>query len=572
MRSSVIRVNGKPILGSTVLSLCSFFGLTGVVTHSQAAITGIPTGTPETIGLSVGIGNAFPGNPANTEFYAGTISTGDSIQTFHTAAVSGAPASLAWFKFTSDGVSDIIFDTFGSTAAFSFGGFGGDPGTELAVYDANGNFILKQASVRAQPDDEPSNVAPVTNGLDATLPPIGNRVNNSPHDPLSPIARGFVQSGLGKITTIDAAGNVTLDPAGFVFTRDIWLSNQRGTSQLAFLNNPAPNPLWDPSHPDHDPDADWDQYPILPAGDYFIALTGNARFSGFAPDMVDRTPVAGDFVTNANGNQKDNQIPDDGAGNAVRFGFTSQHPNGGIMLLNARNPGDFNNNSVTNADDIDLLFDRVAELAGQGLDVATGVTLDGLPLNFLSIGANNWEPEIHQSLTDRMLDLTGNSRIDLGDVTMLVHNILGTAFGDANLDGVVDAIDQALVEGNLGNPGGWAAGDFNGDDLIDQFDLDILLASLPGGLEGDLNGDGFVGIADLNIVLGNWNQNVSSGAPLVGDPSGDGFVGIADLNVVLGNWNAGTPPTANAVPEPATLVLMLAGLCGLGKRGKTGGF
>lgn len=92
---------------------------------------------------------------------------------------------------------------------------------------------------------------------------------------------------------------------------------------------------------------------------------------------------------------------------------------------------------------------------------------------------------------------------------------------------------------------------------------DVAGAIFTYGLRGDLDGDGFVGIADLNIVLGNWNQTIPPGDPLA-DPSGDGFVGIEDLNTVLGNWNAGAPPTGpgNVVPEPAAVMLLLAGLAG----------
>ena len=553
---------GQWLLGAAALTL------TG--SQVMAVAVGIGgTDTPETIGLSVGIGNAFPANPDAVEYYAGTIAMGQSIETYHQAAIFGAPASLAWFKFTSDGVSDVIIDTFGSTASFGFGDWTGNPGTELAIFDADGNFVLKQSRVRNDPTEEPSNVPPDPNGYETELPAIGNQAYNTPHNPLEAIATGGTNGALNYvITAIGPAPDyvVTSEPTDSPI---IWTNNVRATSQLAFVNNPAPNPLWDPANPDYDPYADWDQYPILPAGDYFIALSGSARISGFAPDMVDQTKQVGDIVQNSNPATPDGAIPDDGTGNAVRFGFTTSHPNAGSMWLNLRKPGDFNGSNSANATDIDLLFDRVAELAGQGLDVVTGITLDGLPLNFLSIGVDDWEPEIHLSPTDMVLDLTGNSRIDMGDVTMLVHNILASEFGDANLDGVVDAIDQAIVEGNLGNPGGWAAGDFNGDDLVSQADLDILLSYLP-GLDGDLNGDGFVGLADLDIVLGHWNQNVSPGDLLTGDPTGDGFVGLGDLDIVLGNWNAGTPPAGGNVPEPATLLLLSAGLAGLLARHRAG--
>jgi len=528
------------------------------------------TDTPETIGLGVGIGNPFPANPDHVEYYAGTIAQGQSIPTFHSAATGGAPASLAWYKFTSDGVSDIILDTFGTTATINFST---GSGTTLGVYDANGDLVHKQENVRADPSIEPVYLPAESNGLETFvhpthpqldgLVPVGNNIHNTPMNPLEPVAFARVGGPIHiEILSIAPPPGYSITSGGGAWQQidpdPLWDPNDRRMSQIAFLKNPTPNPLWDPLHPDHDPDADWDQYPILPAGDYFIALTGfnNDRFSGHAPDMVDLTKQVGDIVFNLNPAAPDDQIPDDGSGGTVRFGFTSQHSLNGVMTLNARKPGDFDADVDTDADDIDVLFDRVAALAGQGLDPTTGVTLDGLPLNFLSVGPDNWQPDLDLSATDMVLDLTGNSRIDLGDVRMLIQNILDTAFGDANLDGVVDATDQALVQGNLNTPGGWADGDFNGDDIVDQLDLDILNGNLP-GIPGDLNGDGFVGLDDLDIILQNWNQNIPPGNPLA-DPSGDNFVGLADLDILLNNWNAGTPPpsASNNIPEPATLSLL----------------
>jgi hypothetical protein len=57
------------------------------------------------------------------------------------------------------------------------------------------------------------------------------------------------------------------------------------------------------------------------------------------------------------------------------------------------------------------------------------------------------------------------------------------------------------------------AGDINGDGVVDQADLDILVAhfgqTVPAGTLGDLNGDGTVDLQDFGLLKANWG----SGAP-----------------------------------------------------------
>jgi ELWxxDGT repeat protein len=113
--------------------------------------------------------------------------------------------------------------------------------------------------------------------------------------------------------------------------------------------------------------------------------------------------------------------------------------------------GDFDRNHYLNARDVDLLFASVAS------------------------GGN-----------DPAFDLTGDSLVDGEDVSHLVESILGSRFGDANLDGAVDRADVAVVVRNFGrnDSPGWAGGDFNGDGTVNLLDAMIAQADFAAAVAG----------------------------------------------------------------------------------------
>ena len=70
-----------------------------------------------------------------------------------------------------------------------------------------------------------------------------------------------------------------------------------------------------------------------------------------------------------------------------------------------------------------------------------------------------------------IFDVNGDTAINADDFDHMIQVILGTEFGDANLDGHVDALDLALVRDNFGFEAGWSAGNFNLNALPDANDL-----------------------------------------------------------------------------------------------------
>lgn len=102
------------------------------------------------------------------------------------------------------------------------------------------------------------------------------------------------------------------------------------------------------------------------------------------------------------------------------------------------------------------------------------------------------------------IDYTGNGGICCDDRDWIVHNIFNTVYGDVNLDGIVNAVDMAILVQNLGTYGLWQHGDVDGDLTISGFDLAILLD---------------------NWLMGTGNQSPDAGScvcSILPDPPGGG--------------------------------------------------
>lgn len=104
-------------------------------------------------------------------------------------------------------------------------------------------------------------------------------------------------------------------------------------------------------------------------------------------------------------------------------------------------PGDFTNDNLITASDIDILLRAVI-----------------------------------QGSTSSLYDLDHNGVVNKLDADHLIYNLLDTRYGDTNLDGEVSIADLTIMAENYGAFGtvGWAAGDFNGDQAIGIGDLSVI--------------------------------------------------------------------------------------------------
>ncbi len=278
-------------------------------------------------------------------------------------------------------------------------------------------------------------------------------------------------------------------------------------------------------------------------------------------------------------------------------------------------PGDFNNDAVLTAADIDLLTMEILNLSQGTINPVFDVNEDGA-LDTLDITAlTNEIANLSQGTSNPIFDVNEDGALDILDIIALtdailnpsqgtinpvfdvnedgalnsldriswIADIVGTRLGDLNLDGKITVFeDQKILEANLGLPGpfGWADGDVNGDQLVTELDLESLRSNIgfvwPSStiavpylefinLLGDANKDGLVTGADLISVQQHFGAVGT--APLPGDANSDGQVTGADLIIVQQNFGNTLGSVGTAVPEPASVFLLaLAGLGAMARR------
>ena len=138
---------------------------------------------------------------------------------------------------------------------------------------------------------------------------------------------------------------------------------------------------------------------------------------------------------------------------------------------------------------------------------------------------------------------------------------------DFNADSRVDISDVDLLVGQIVAGNSDSEFDLDGNGGVDKSDLDEWLsgAAERNGFEaayliGDANLDGVVNAIDLNRLGRNWNRSVSAWSS--GDFTADGSVGPPDLNALALRWQDTIPAAANpvAIPEPPALPLTICGI------------
>jgi hypothetical protein len=120
-----------------------------------------------------------------------------------------------------------------------------------------------------------------------------------------------------------------------------------------------------------------------------------------------------------------------------------------------------------------------------------------------------------------------------------------------------DENGEILIEGRVGADGAEDVGDSN----VYLNALQVFEVTPTTPIPGDTNGDNVVDKEDAQMLATNWGRTDVTRGCLDGDFNDDGSVNVLDAAILAANWGDHTGGESHAaVPEPSTLVALLAAL------------
>ncbi|MEQ8770949.1 MAG: hypothetical protein RIB60_10635 [Phycisphaerales bacterium] len=182
-----------------------------------------------------------------------------------------------------------------------------------------------------------------------------------------------------------------------------------------------------------------------------------------------------------------------------------------------------------------------ADVAGSGgttpgsTPVGADGTIDDQDIDYVCANYGDWQDLAAAAGMDLSADMNGDLVVDAEDVRVIVEDILGTNFGDVNLDGVVDAADEAIVTANQGMMNaGWADGDTDCDGDVDADDLAVFSAACS---FADCDANGTINIDDIDCFVAAFLAGDLAGA----DCDGNNTINIDDIDCFVASFLAGCP-------------------------------
>ncbi|QDU72242.1 trypsin-like serine protease [Mucisphaera calidilacus] len=132
---------------------------------------------------------------------------------------------------------------------------------------------------------------------------------------------------------------------------------------------------------------------------------------------------------------------------------------GYTILTESEAPGDYTSDGRIDDADIDFLF---AEFNNPYITPANQFTIPNIEL-------------VLGTIADPRYDLTGDNKTNHADLHFLVNDLIGTTFGDLDLDGTVNLVDLSTLAENFGaTDASWSQGDADGNGTVDLIDLSML--------------------------------------------------------------------------------------------------